>query len=376
MILHWKEYLIMQSLGKGRLRDMKTLEIRIPESRVDYEIFIGNGLFGQIGRLIAENFEYRKTAIITDNNLYRLYVQDLQNTLNKIGIESRIISVQPGEKSKSIETLMTVLEQLCESGITRGDLIIAFGGGVVGDLGGFAASIFLRGVPYIQIPTSLLAQVDSSVGGKTAIDLPWGKNLIGSFYHPKAVFIDPVLLQTLEKRHINDGLAEIIKYGCIKEKAILDRLMDCKHGSRLPEDMEELIYSCCEIKRRVVEADERDKGERMLLNFGHTLGHAVEKYFGYEKYTHGEAVAIGMAEITRKSEAMGFTEEGTADVITEILKKFGLPHEMPVVNKDDIMDIVRLDKKFIGSSISLILLRRIGCGEIIKLSHEELINFL
>jgi 3-dehydroquinate synthase len=355
---------------------MKTLEIRIPESRVDYEIFIGNGLFGQIGRLIAENFEYRKTAIITDNNLYRLYVQDLQNTLNKIGIESRIISVQPGEKSKSIETLMTVLEQLCESGITRGDLIIAFGGGVVGDLGGFAASIFLRGVPYIQIPTSLLAQVDSSVGGKTAIDLPWGKNLIGSFYHPKAVFIDPVLLQTLEKRHINDGLAEIIKYGCIKEKAILDRLMDCKHGSRLPEDMEELIYSCCEIKRRVVEADERDKGERMLLNFGHTLGHAVEKYFGYEKYTHGEAVAIGMAEVTRKSEAMGFTEEGTADVITEILKKFGLPHEMPVVNKDDIMDIVRLDKKFIGSSISLILLRRIGCGEIIKLSHEELINFL
>lgn len=355
---------------------MKTLEIRIPESRVDYEIFIGNGLFGQIGRLIAENFEYRKTAIITDNNLYRLYVQDLQNTLNKIGIESRIISVQPGEKSKSIETLMTVLEQLCESGITRGDLIIAFGGGVVGDLGGFAASIFLRGVPYIQIPTSLLAQVDSSVGGKTAIDLPWGKNLIGSFYHPKAVFIDPVLLQTLEKRHINDGLAEIIKYGCIKEKAILDRLMDCKHGSRLPEDMEELIYSCCEIKRRVVEADERDKGERMLLNFGHTLGHAVEKYFGYEKYTHGEAVAIGMAEVTRKSEAMGFTEKGAADVITEILKKFSLPYEMPVVNKEDIIDIIRLDKKFIGSSIRLVLLRRIGCGEIMEFGHEELISFL
>lgn len=355
---------------------MRTLEVKIPDSGVDYEIIIKRGLFDELGEYIARSFKHKKTAIITDDNLYRLYVNNLQKNLEECGIKSKIISVQSGEKSKSVQMLAKVLEQLFEFNITRGDLIITFGGGVVGDLGGFAASIFLRGVQYVQVPTSLLAQIDSSVGGKTAIDLPWGKNLIGSVYHPKAVFIDPELLQTLDGRYLNDGLAEMIKYGCIKDRTIFGRLMEYGDISELMEDVEDLIFSCCGIKKRVVEADERDMGERMLLNFGHTLGHAVEKYFRYEKYTHGEAVAIGMAEITGRSEKLGITKRGTAAAIIDILKKYGLPYELPSVKKEELLDTIKLDKKLIGESISLVLLKEIGDAVIYKLDFEGLLSFI
>ena len=190
--------------------------------------------------------------------------------------------VKAGEESKSFETLLKVYDKLLDFKINRGDIIIALGGGVVGDMTGFAASTFLRGIPLIQIPTTLLAQVDSSVGGKVAVDLPRGKNLVGSFYNPKAVFIDPLLLGTLSDKYVCDGMGEVIKYGAIKDRELFYKLLDYENKEAVLKDIDKIIYNCCRIKATMVEADERDTGERMLLNFGHTIGHAIEQFFNYK----------------------------------------------------------------------------------------------
>lgn len=255
-------------------------------------------------------------------------------------------------------------------------MILTFGGGVVGDLGGFAASTLLRGIKFIQIPTSLLAQIDSSIGGKVAVNLPKGKNLVGSFYHPEAVFIDPNLLDTLKERFIADGMAEVIKYGCIRDKELFFKLLNYKSQEELFENIEEVIYNCCDIKRAVVEDDEKDLGIRMILNFGHTLGHVIENYYNYEKYTHGEGVAIGMHHITKKSEELGLTEKGTAELIEEILKKYGLPFEMPKIAREDILKTINLDKKSHVNDISLVLIEKIGDAFLKKISREDIFDYI
>ncbi|HEY5575426.1 MAG TPA: 3-dehydroquinate synthase, partial [Clostridiaceae bacterium] len=283
---------------------MRILEMDLGEN--SYKIYIEQDCLGNIGRYIAGcHPACRRVAIITDDNVSGIYGKMLDESIREQGLDAIIISVKPGEGSKSLETLKMVYGRLSELKLTRTDMILTFGGGVVGDLGGFAAATYLRGIPYIQVPTSLLAQVDSSIGGKVAVDLPWGKNLVGSFYHPAAVFVDTVLLKTLEVRYLHDGLAEVIKYGFIKDEGILDELADCRNDEEILDKIDRVIFRCCSIKKKLVEQDEKDFGCRMLLNFGHTYGHAVEKYFGYEKYTHGEAVAIGMAHITRNSERLG-----------------------------------------------------------------------
>ncbi|EKY26424.1 putative 3-dehydroquinate synthase [Clostridium celatum DSM 1785] len=261
-----------------------------------------------------------------------------------------------------------VYNELLDFNLTRSDLIITLGGGVIGDLGGFVASSYLRGIDFIQVPTSLL-EVDSSVGGKVAVDLERGKNLVGSFYHPKAVLIDPEVLNTLDNRFFIDGMAEVIKYGCIKDKMFFEFLYEMENNSDVIDNMERVIHKCCDIKRIVVESDEKDKGERMLLNFGHTLGHAIEQYYNYTKYTHGEAVAIGMYEITKISEAKGLTVKGTAERIKEILIKYNLPYKMDV-NIEEILDTINLDKKKLGKSLNLIILKEIGNSEIYKTTTE------
>ncbi|GIM29527.1 3-dehydroquinate synthase [Clostridium polyendosporum] len=349
---------------------MRTLEVKLKDN--SYNIYIQRGILSQIGQCLKENFKSNKIAIITDHNLNSLYGAVLNKTISDKGFIVKTISIKPGEESKCFDTLQQVYKELSDFKITRDDLIIAFGGGVVGDLCGFAASTYLRGIPYIQVPTSLLAQVDSSVGGKVAVDLPWGKNLVGSFYHPKAVFIDPELLKTLSKKFLHDGLAEVIKYGCIKDGKIIDKLMGYKDDEELLENIEEIIYTCCDIKRAVVESDEKDFGDRMLLNFGHTLGHAIEKYFNYGQYSHGEAVGIGMVEITKKSELLGITEEGTSKVIEKVLDKYELPYELPSMNRADILDTITLDKKNLGENINLIMIRKIGEGFINKVRINEI----
>ena len=242
---------------------------------------------------------------------------------------------------------------------------IALGGGVVGDISGFAASTFLRGIKFIQIPTTLLAQVDSSVGGKVAVNLDGGKNLVGSFYQPKAVLIDPDMLSTLSERIFNDGMAEVIKYALIWDKELFSEL------EKDTLDIEKIIYTCVDIKRQVVEEDEFDTGKRMILNFGHTYGHVVESAYNYETYTHGEGVAIGMARITERTEKMGITKVGTYDKIVSILKKYDLCFDDYSIDKETAANIMLRDKKSAGGSINYIVLKEIGTCDIMKMDREN-----
>lgn len=353
---------------------MYTLDINLPNK--NYNIYIERGIINSIGSEISKIYKGKKIVIITDENVDKYYGEKITSILSDSDFQVHKVVLNAGEKSKSIEVLIQVYEELLKYGITRSDMIITLGGGVIGDLGGFAASTLLRGIPFIQVPTSLLAQIDSSIGGKVAVDLPQGKNLVGSFYHPEAVFIDPDLLSTLEKRFLYDGMGEVIKYGCIRDKDLFNRLIDIKNEDELFENIEEIIYSCCSIKKVVVENDEKDTGERMILNFGHTIGHAIEKYYDFEKYTHGEAVAVGMYAITKHSEKEGLTEAGTSEKLKEILIKYNLPYEMPYVNNKDIEDSISLDKKSKGDTLNIILLNEIGKCFIEKINRDEIYKLL
>ncbi|MFD3156608.1 3-dehydroquinate synthase [Haloimpatiens sp. FM7330] len=337
---------------------MPTLEVKL--SHKSYNIYIKKGILNDIGEKLKNIYSGEKIAVITDDNVYRIYGDKLKGILEKSGFLVSFIVIEHGEKSKSLSTLENVYNELLDFKITRSDLIITFGGGVVGDLGGFAASTFLRGTTFVQIPTSLLSQIDSSIGGKVAVDLPRGKNLVGSFYHPEAVFIDPNVLKTLEKRFFHDGMGEVIKYGCIKDKTLFHKLLNFKDEEELFNDIDNIIYSCCSIKKDIVQKDERDNNVRMLLNFGHTIAHAVEKIFNYETYTHGEAVAIGMYTITKRSEQLGITKEGTSALIKEILVKYNLPYSISNLNSEKVSEIVGLDKKNKGNILNLILIECIG----------------
>lgn len=341
-----------------------------------YPIHINKGLISSIGEEIKNIYNNKKVVIITDENVDKFYGAKVKASLEKNEFAVHKFVLPPGEKSKSIEVLLSIYDKLLNINITRGDLIIALGGGVIGDLTGFAASTLLRGIPFIQIPTSLLAQIDSSVGGKVAVNLPQGKNLVGSFYQPEAVFIDPEVLKTLEKRFFYDGMAEAIKYGCIKDKELFHKLAGFKDYDTLLNHIEEIIYNCCNIKRQIVEIDEKDTGDRMLLNFGHTIGHAIEKYFNYETYTHGEAVAIGMYLITKNSEKMGLTKLGTSELIKNILKKYHLNNTIAIENKNAILGAIGLDKKNKGDFINLIMIKDIGEGFIHKIYKDEVSEFI
>ena len=351
---------------------MPTLNVNLPKN--SYPIIIEKGLLNRVNEEIKKIYDDRKIAIITDKNIERLYGDRIKKELQKDFL-IKVIVLEPGEKSKSLKRLEEVYNELLDFQITRGDLIIAFGGGVIGDLAGFAASSLLRGIPYIQIPTSLLAQIDSSVGGKVAVNLPQGKNLVGSFYQPKAVLIDPELLSTLDQRYFYDGMAEVIKYACIRDKEFFEELFSFTEEELL-QSMERIILKCCQIKKDIVARDELDTGERMILNFGHTLGHVVEKWYQYDKYTHGEAVAIGMYHITKRSEDMGITKKGTTDLIKRILCKYHLPYEMPSIDKGMVAQTIGLDKKNKGQYINLILMKEIGEAYIEKVHSKDISSYI
>lgn len=353
---------------------MKTIKIKLKDK--NYNIYMERDIVDRIGDYISENYNCKNIAIITDSNLENLYGERINKIIKRTGFNTKLISIKPGEKSKTLETLNEVYYELSQFKLSRNDLVIAFGGGVVGDLAGFAASTYLRGVSYIQIPTSLLAQVDSSIGGKVAVDLPSGKNLVGSFYHPNAVFIDTNLLKTLDKKFFHDGLAEIIKYGCIRDYKIIEELLSYKNHDELLDNIDSIIFKCCNIKKCLVEKDEKDLGDRMLLNFGHTIGHAIEKYFDFEQYTHGEAVAIGMAHITKKSEDINISKKGTLKTLEEVLKKYNLPYEVPKMDEKYVLSSIKLDKKVNGEDINLIVLRDIGHGIIIKVNLKNLKSYI
>lgn len=334
------------------------MELNVNLGKDSYRILIERGLLKRAAKEIREIYQGKKIAVISDDSVYAFYGESLLEQLKEYWECSAVI-LPHGEASKSIDVLPGVYAQLLEAGISRSDLIVALGGGVVGDLAGFAAATYLRGIPFVQIPTSLLAQVDSSVGGKVAVDLKEGKNLVGAFYQPKKVLIDPDVLKTLPERYIHDGMGEVIKYGCIKDAELFALLRRAGSFDGLADYLTEVITRCVDIKRQVVEEDQFDTGERMLLNFGHTLAHAVEQRFAYERESHGEAVAIGMYQITRISEELELTREGTAGEIRKILESYGLPVSCGV-RLSELKEAVKRDKKNFKNSLRLILLKEIG----------------
>ena len=353
---------------------MKEIQVNLGVN--SYTIKIAGGLLNQAGeeaRLVWPETE--KIAVITDSHVGPLYGERLRKSLERAGFSVTVLQFAAGEESKNLTVLGNLYEGLAEAGLTRGDGLIALGGGVTGDMAGLAAATYLRGIGLIQIPTSLLAAVDSSVGGKVAVDLPQGKNLVGAFYQPDAVLIDPELLRTLSSRFLHDGLAEVIKYGCIRDKALFARLQGLEGDGALLETAGDIIAVCCAIKARIVEQDERDTGGRMLLNFGHTLGHAVEKAFHYSTFSHGEAVGIGMVLLTRQAEKLGLTRPGTAAEISALLRKFSLPVET-AVPQEEWLKAVALDKKNRGSRLTLVLLKEIGEGYLHTIESAALSGYL
>ncbi len=322
-----------------------------------YPVYIENGILKNAGSYISQIFTGRRIMVISDDQVYPLYGEKLLDTLASYECHSLVLP--HGEPTKSFQTLPGIYSALLEAKISRSDLVIALGGGVIGDLAGFAAASFLRGVKLIQIPTSLLAQVDSSVGGKTAVDLPQGKNLVGAFYHPKMVLIDPDVLDTLPERFIHDGMGEVIKYGCIKDAALFETLKKHHSFESLKAELASVICRCVDIKRIIVEKDQFDTGERMLLNFGHTLAHTIEQYYHYGRESHGEAVAIGMYQITKLAEEKGLTPAGRAESIREVLTDYGLPHQcgLPL---SDLTATITLDKKNLNNHLNIVLLHEIG----------------
>lgn len=339
-----------------------------------YPIMIEKGLKNRISQMRSLFAPYHKIVIITDKNVAKEYLSEIERQIRQAGPKVYNIVIPAGEQSKSPGQVLSIYEELIKCNISRKDGIVTLGGGVVGDLGGYCAATYLRGINFIQIPTSLLAQVDSSVGGKVGIDLDAGKNLVGAFHQPEAVIIDPLFLDTLEDAYLIDGMGEVIKYGCIKSANLFVKLLGYQYHEDLIDDMEDIITKCCMIKRDVVEADEHEQGLRRILNFGHTVGHVVETFFKYKKFSHGQAVAIGMAQLTKKTEADGITKAGTTDSIIELLENFGLPTKLPKMPLKKIQEILFTDKKFENDALHICALEKIGKPMIVKIKKDKAIE--
>lgn len=352
---------------------MSILTVSLSER--SYQIVNRRDALGGLGGLAVKVLRGRKVVVVTDTTVGPLYADAVLASFREAGLEPFLITIPAGERSKSPEMLARLWEQMAACGITRADCVAALGGGVVGDLAGFAAATILRGVDLIQIPTTLLAQVDSSVGGKVAVDLQAGKNLAGCFYQPRLVVMDPGVLETLPDRVFQDGMAEVIKYGCIWDTALFERLEAMGSRSAVMAEIESVTTACCDIKRQVVEQDELDLGLRMLLNFGHTFGHVYEKAYHYETYTHGEAVAAGMVAAAKLGETMGYTERGTAKRIAALLEKFGLPTAIEA-SPETYQEAMRLDKKSLGDTLRFVFLDQIGRARAIPLPKETLFQHL
>lgn len=319
-----------------------------------YPVHIGYGLLEQAGPLLKSVKEAGTAAVISDSNVWPLHGKTLVDSLENAGYHVISFVFPAGEASKSSDTYLKILSFLAEHHLTRSDILLALGGGVTGDLVGFAAATYLRGISYVQLPTSLLAMVDSSVGGKTAIDLPSGKNLVGAFYQPELVLCDLQTLQTLPDHIFRDGCAEVIKYGVLYDPALFAHLT----GKGLDFDRETVVARCVELKSQVVAQDEFDTGVRQMLNLGHTIGHSVETCSHFE-ISHGQAVAIGMALITKAGVQLGITSNTAKQAIMEVLKRFGLP-VATAFSAEQLYQAALSDKKRNGQKITLIFPVEIG----------------
>ena len=353
------------------------MQIRVNLPHHPYDLVIKKGGLAQTGQWVANLWHPQKIAIITDSHVNTLYTETVKVSLEEAGFEVLVFVFPAGEASKNLKVTQDAYEYLVKNDMTRSDGIIALGGGVVGDLAGFVTATYMRGIHFLQIPTSLTAQVDSSIGGKTGVNTPFAKNMVGSFYQPDGVLIDPLTLQTLGKRELIEGMGEVIKYGLIDDIDLWKELhsMDGSTDSIL-EHAESLIYHSCQVKRKVVVADELDNGQRLHLNFGHTIGHAIEAIAGYGQVMHGEAVAIGMVQISKIAEKKGLVQAGLTDQILAMCQKFGLPTSYEPWEADKLYEALTHDKKTRGNTIKTILVRELGTASINQISLEEMKDYL
>ncbi len=342
---------------------MERIRVNLEKSRRDsYEILIGEDVMDHVGLVTKVKNHADRCVIITDSDVNPLYGEAVKENLRETALPVDIIEIPAGEASKSLNTVLNVVKQLIGLKVSRKSLLIALGGGVVGDVTGFIASIYMRSIPYIQIPTTLLAQVDSSVGGKTGVDLPEGKNLLGTFYQPKAVYIDPSFLKTLSDKDFANGLAEIIKYGIIGSHNLFEFLEHEKDEikRRSPSLMNSLVARSCKIKADVVEMDEKELGLRRILNFGHTLGHALEAASGYS-LSHGEAVSIGMVGAAKISHRLNYLDTTSYNRIVDLIKEYELPIKIPAgMETAQIEAFMGSDKKAVAGRLHFVLVKEIG----------------
>lgn len=336
-----------------------------------YDVLIDSGLLDMAGELIADVIKAKRACIVTDDNVDRFYGERVANSLNAAGISTEKFVFPHGEASKNHATLLKIYDFLAEKGFTRSDFIVALGGGVVGDTAGFAAATYMRGIDFVQIPTTVVSQADSSVGGKTAVDITAGKNLVGAFYQPRLVVCDTDTLNTLTPEFFSDGMAEVVKHGMIKSRELFDILSEKDIKANIVDIMKRNVT----IKGKVVENDEREKGERMLLNFGHTLAHALEKYYNFSGLTHGCAVSIGMSTFTHIAEKRGMCKAGTADKLDALLTKCGLPLTDPAP-MDELFTLSLGDKKHLSNGMNIVICPDIGSSEVVKMSVDEYEKFL
>jgi 3-dehydroquinate synthase len=332
-----------------------------------YSIYVGSGLLSALGRFCAEHELGRRCAVVSDDNVARLYAKPVLAALRSAGFDPLLICAPHGETSKSLKMIQAGCDQLAAHRLERKSFIVALGGGVVGDLAGFLAAIYLRGIPFVQAPTTLLAQVDSSVGGKVGVNLKAGKNLVGAFHQPRFVLCDLSTLDSLPPREFRAGLAEVIKYGIISDAPLFERLERdmprlLRRDARVLADV---VARCCELKAEVVRQDETETGLRAILNFGHTIGHAIENISGYGKYLHGEAISIGQAAAAKLSVELAGLPAEDAERIEKLLIRAGLPAAIALSApaRARLMAAMRLDKKVSAGKVKFVLARRIGRAE-------------
>ena len=338
--------------------------VKVPLGERSYEIRIGHGLLPQLGEECAKLKPGRRCAVIADVNVARRYGRNALQSLSRAGFEPFLITVPAGETAKSLKSVQACYDRLAAHRLERNSFIVALGGGVTGDLAGFVAATYLRGIAFVQVPTTLLAQVDSSVGGKVGVNLSAGKNLVGAFYQPRLVLCDLDTFKTLPAREFRAGLAEVIKYGIIYDAALFKKLERelPRVLRREPKILADVVARCCEIKARVVAQDETETGLRAILNFGHTIGHALEAISGYGKYLHGEAIAIGQVAAAELSTRLAGLPAKDVERIRTLFRRAGLPVgvKLGAASRKEIFSAMRLDKKVSGGEIKFVLARKIG----------------
>jgi len=351
----------------------RTVSVDLDER--SYPIVLGAGSLDRLGEAVVRRTKARRAAVVTVPPVGRRYAARALRSLRAAGLVARRFEVPDGDRSKNLRQAARLYDALLEAGVDRGSVVVALGGGMVGDLAGFVAATLLRGLDFVQVPTTVLAMVDSSIGGKVGVNLPRGKNLVGAFHQPRLVWIDVDVLGSLPRRQRAAGLAEVVKAAAIRDAELFDDLEAL--GPRLldeaPEGLLAVLERACAIKAEVVARDEREAGLRMLLNFGHTLGHAIEALRGYAGLLHGEAVAIGMAFAARRSEALGLAPAGTADRVATLLERLELPTRVPPFPRRAYLRALRVDKKRREEHIRFVALRRIGRAETVPLSAAEIL---